>query len=64
MLYNQVTQSLGLTIFTVVCFVAWPLNDREAGGKFSLIEPPCFSYVSDAACSQFYYNKSSEVSLI
>ena len=31
-----------------MCFVAWPLNDRKAGVKFALIEPPCVSYVSDA----------------
>ena len=31
-----------------MCFVAWPLDDREAGGNFALIEPPSFSYVGDA----------------
>ena len=24
--------------FTVVCFVAWPLNEGEAGGDLALIE--------------------------
>ena len=24
--------------FTVVCLVAWPLNEGEAGGDFALIE--------------------------
>ena len=29
--------------FTVVCLVAWPLNENEAGGDLVLIEtPPLF----------------------
>ena len=33
--------------FTVVFFVAWPLNEGEAGGDL-VLRPPCFSYVHDA----------------
>ena len=32
--------------FTVVCYVAWPMNESEAGGDLVLIETPCFSYVN------------------
>ena len=28
--------------FTVVCLVAWPLNESEAGGDLTLIETPVF----------------------
>ena len=33
--------------FTVVCLVAWPLNEGDAGGDLALIET-CFSYVNIA----------------
>ena len=52
--------------FTVVCLVAWPLNESEAGGDLALIET-CFSYVNDAVLviiSRNLHNKSSGVSII
>ena len=32
--------------FTVVCLVAWPLNENEAGVDLVLIETYCFSYAN------------------
>ena len=46
-----------------MCYVAWPLNESEAGGDLVLIETPCFSYVNDAALmliSRNLRNKSSD----
>jgi len=52
--------------FTVLCLVAWPLNEGEAGGDLALIET-CFSYVNIAVLmiiSRNLHNKRSEVSII
>ena len=52
--------------FTVVCLVAWPLNESEAEGDIVLIETPfCFSYANDAVLMLISTNlhmKSCEVS--
>ena len=32
------TMNIPIDHFTVVCLVAWPLNEGEAGGDFALIE--------------------------
>ena len=34
----KVTSVLSIDHFTVVCLVAWPLNENEAGGDLVLIE--------------------------
>ena len=55
--------SLGTPIdhFTVVCSVAWLLNESEAGFHLVLTEHTCFSYhVNDAV---LLCNKSSEASI-
>ena len=52
--------------FTVICLVAWPLNESEVGVDVVLMEPPCFSYVNDAILmliSSNWNKKSSEVSI-
>ena len=51
--------------FTVVCLVAWPLNESEAGGDLIMIET-CFSYVNDVVLtliiSRNLHKKRREVS--
>ena len=44
--------SLSIDHFTVVCLVAWPLNESEAGIDLVLIETILFS------CLNFFYHKN------
>ena len=58
--------SCGIDHFTVVCLVAWPLNESEAGGDLALIETSLLFSVNDAVLMLISRNlhKRSEVSII
>ena len=52
--------------FTVVCLVAWPLDESETGVDLVLIETSLLFFANDAVLmliSRNLHNKSSEVSI-